>query len=351
MPFRAVIIVVMWVSSSGAAGALARLATIQGLRAIAALSVLFFHIRLIGVGYFGVDIFFVISGFIVCYVADRQPDHFLAKRLIRIVPLYWVATAAMIGVAITLPALLQSTEVTATAAVKSLLFIPYERATGMVQPILFLGWTLNYEMFFYVLFGACLAVWPKHAPIACASMLTGLSLLGQVAHLDLPWSFWCNPRLLEFVAGMVAFYLYSRKLAVLKAVPVVLALGVAVASVGLMALQTTSGSKLYDVAVCGPLSFVLVLSALSLEGRMRVAPVVILIGDASYSLYLLHPYVVRAVEEALVPLTTYSVKAIAASVVTIIVSIVVAVICYWTLEKPTNSWLRRHLTRTVARTA
>ena len=336
-------------SNQGVAIGIEKLETIQGLRAIAALSVLFFHIRLIGVGYFGVDIFFVISGFIVCYVAQRQPDYFLVKRLIRIVPLYWVATAAVIAMAVTFPALLQSTGVSVAAATKSLLFIPYERPNGIVQPILFLGWTLNYEMFFYVLFALCLVLSPKRAPLACSAILIGLCLLGTIARLDLPWSFWCNARVLEFVAGMAAFYVYSRKRAWLKAVPAGFALGFAIASVVMMAFQTTAGSKHYDVAVCGPLSLVLVLSALSLEGRVRVAPAVILIGDASYSLYLLHPYVVRAVEEALVPLTTYSIKAVVASIITIVACLVVAVVSYLTLEKPTNNWLRRYVPRPVAR--
>jgi peptidoglycan/LPS O-acetylase OafA/YrhL len=221
----------------------------------------------------------------------------------------------------------------------------------MVQPILFLGWTLNYEMFFYVLFALCLILWPKHGPLACSAILIALSLLGRIATLDLPWSFWCNARILEFVAGIVVFHLFSRKRAWLKAVPGGLAFGLAIASVVLMSIQTTVGSKHYDVAVCAPLSFVLVLSALSLEGRVRIAPAVILVGDASYSLYLLHPYVVRAVEEALVPLTTYSVQAIVASIVTIVACLAVAIFSYLTLEKPTNNWLRRYIPRTVTRAA
>lgn len=328
-----------------------RLTTIQGLRAIAALGVLFFHIRLIGIGYFGVDVFFVISGFIVCYVASRQPDHFLAKRLIRIVPLYWVATAAVAALAITFPALLQSTEANTTTFVKSLLFIPYERPTGLVQPILFLGWTLNYEMFFYVMFAASLVVSPKHAPLTCSVILIALCLLGQVATLSLPWSYWFNPRILEFVFGMAAFHVYATKPQWLKATPALLAVGVGVVAIIGMAFQTTLGSKQYDVAICAPLSLLVVLAALALEGRLWVPFVVVLVGDASYSLYLLHPYVVGVVEKALDPMTTPSVRAIMAALITIALSTAVAVISFWVLEKPTNKWLRRYLKRPVARTA
>lgn len=324
-----------------------RLATLQGLRALAALSVLFFHIRLIGVGYFGVDIFFVISGFIVCYVSQRQPDHFLAKRLIRIIPLYWVATAGMIVVATTFPALLQSTEVTAATALKSFLFIPYERGTGLVQPILFLGWTLNYELLFYSLFALCLALWPRQAPQACSALLIALAFLGQMAELPLPWGFWCDPRILEFVAGIAAFYIYSGNRPWLKSIPTAVAYALAVASIAGMVMQTTLGPKSYDLTVCGPLSFILVLSALSLEGRMKVAAIVVLVGDASYSLYLLHPYVVNAIEKAFLPLTTFSVLTVVASVIAIVASIVAAIICYRMLEKPANSWLRRYLPRNV----
>lgn len=328
-----------------------RLATIQGLRAIAAAGVLFFHIHLIGIGYFGVDVFFIISGFIVCYVATRQPDHFFAKRLIRIVPLYWVATAAVAALAITFPSLLQSTEASTTTFVKSLLFIPYERPTGLIQPILFLGWTLNYEMFFYVMFAISLAVSPKRAPLLCSLILIGLCLLGRIATLPLPWSFWFNPRILEFVLGMAAFHIYARKPVWLKSVPALLAVGIAVVAVIGMSFQTTLGSKEYDVAVCAPLSLLVVLAALSLEERLWVPSVVVLIGDASYSLYLLHPYVVGVVEKTVDPMTTASVKAIVAAIITIALSIAVAVISFWVLEKPTNIWLRRFLKRPVARIA
>ncbi|MBS0220300.1 MAG: acyltransferase [Proteobacteria bacterium] len=312
---------------------------------------LFFHIHLIGIGYFGVDVFFIISGFIVCYVATRQPDHFFAKRLIRIVPLYWVATAAVAALAITFPSLLQSTEADTTTFVKSLLFVPYERPTGLVQPILFLGWTLNYEMFFYVMFAISLAVSPKHAPLVCALILIGLCLLGRIATFTLPWSFWFNPRLLEFVLGMAAFHIYARKPAWLKSVPALLAVGIAVMAVIGMSFQTVLGSKDYDVAICAPLSLLVVLAALSLEGRLWVPPAVVLVGDASYSLYLLHPYVVGVVEKTVDPMTIPSVKAIAAAIVTIALSIAVAVISFWVLEKPTNTWLRRFLKPPVARIA
>jgi peptidoglycan/LPS O-acetylase OafA/YrhL len=74
-----------------------RLDTVQALRGIAALAVVCNHIPAIEHGAFGVDLFFVISGFIVCHVAAADPGRFMAKRLIRVLPLYWLVQRGPTG--------------------------------------------------------------------------------------------------------------------------------------------------------------------------------------------------------------------------------------------------------------
>src|SRR6185437_14170487 len=131
---------------------------IQALRAIAALLVVFVHLAVpvaaLGVAPFGaggVDLFFVISGFIMVYTTVGRPisgAEFLGRRIVRIVPLYWLLTLAVFGIALIAPTLLQFTTASWGQLLKSLFFIPFAKANGDVQPVLFLGWTLNYEMFF-----------------------------------------------------------------------------------------------------------------------------------------------------------------------------------------------------------
>ena len=83
------------------------------LRAIAALAVVYFHgtseagLNLpVSIGSHGVDVFFVISGFIIAYIGTRSPDRFLIRRVIRIVPFYWAATLAVFGAAALAPHML-----------------------------------------------------------------------------------------------------------------------------------------------------------------------------------------------------------------------------------------------------
>jgi exopolysaccharide production protein ExoZ len=103
----------------------------------------------------GVDIFFVISGFIMVYTTQSHhvgPFSFFVNRVVRIVPIYWLLTLAVFTLAVIAPHLLGATRAAPSELLKSLLFIPFAKSNGAVQPILFLGWTLNYEMFFYMLF-------------------------------------------------------------------------------------------------------------------------------------------------------------------------------------------------------
>ena len=139
---------------------------IQALRAVAALLVVFVHIdRLAELAGFrsgttafgntGVDLFFVISGFImVVTVTERpqSPSQFFRHRVARIVPLYWLVTLAVFTLALVAPVLLQSTKANPAELLKSLAFIPYPRSDGQMHPLVFVGWTLNYEMMFYALF-------------------------------------------------------------------------------------------------------------------------------------------------------------------------------------------------------
>src|SRR5579872_364486 len=148
-----------------------RLVGIQYLRALAALMVAYSHLahqipaylsalslhrwvttdRL----YNGVSIFFVISGFIM-YVtgAESSPVQFAKRRLVRIVPLYWLLTGLLFLCALFTPEFARMTVATPQTLAKSLLFIPYFNAGqgGRLYPLLIPGWTLNCEMFFYLIF-------------------------------------------------------------------------------------------------------------------------------------------------------------------------------------------------------
>lgn len=139
------------------------LKSLQILRAIAATSVVYFHIGATSVAYFqiraiplfgsfGIDIFFVISGFVMAMVIanGQSPRIFAVSRLTRIVPLYWIFTTCFLILAAIKPELLNSTTANITNYLKSIFFIPYLKEDGAQIPMIAVGWTLNYEMYFYV---------------------------------------------------------------------------------------------------------------------------------------------------------------------------------------------------------
>jgi len=125
---------------------------LQYLRAYAALLVVFFHAAVNAqsgfiVGEAGVDIFFVLSGFLMWRITNEQTAAlaFLRNRIRRIVPVYWIASLLVFVLA----ELGLTSRIVADLGhlLASLFFIPY-KGPGGVYPILIVGWTLNYEMFF-----------------------------------------------------------------------------------------------------------------------------------------------------------------------------------------------------------
>ncbi len=185
---------------------------IQALRAFAAVLVVTFHTGYIwptgfGVGSFGVDVFFVISGYIMARICDTNPSYFLRRRLIRIVPPYWVLTLLIFALAWKLPRLTGATRTTPKELLDSLFFIPFIKETGIFRPVLFVGWSLNYEMFFYLAIAAALLLSRKYA-IWIASVIVvatqgGLHLLSPYLRL---LRFYADPMMLEFPLGVLAYY-------------------------------------------------------------------------------------------------------------------------------------------------
>lgn len=165
-------------------------------------------------GALGVDLFFVISGFIMVLTTfgkDVTPANFMRRRLERIVPLYWLFTLSVAGLVAIWPNLMPSVRPTSETLIKSLLFIPHLSAgmPGEGWPIVVVGWTLNYEMFFYLLFALSLFA-PRPFPtlIAVLALLVGIGFIhkfdGQVGNA------YTNPRLLEFALGAAIGHVWAR---------------------------------------------------------------------------------------------------------------------------------------------
>jgi exopolysaccharide production protein ExoZ len=250
----------------------------------------------------GVDLFFVISGFVMAasYAGKNSPSagKYLAGRLIRVVPLYWIMTLIVllkrwlirdpqelgIGIYTT------HTSTTVSDVLHSLLFIPIGMNT---KPVLGQGWTLNYEMFFYLTFALSLFLGFRMARFLFP-VLASCAILGLLRNHTWPgFTEILDPLLLEFLGGMAIGMMARNKIKF----PVMLSavLGV-VGLVFMLTLPapTSQGMRFIDWG----LPAILVINAVvALEGRLsQVLPKFLLaVGDASYSLYLSHFFVIQAV--------------------------------------------------------
>ena len=312
------------------------LSGIQYLRAAAAIAVVLFHAAEktgfhFAIGAAGVDVFFVISGFIMWVVTARReptPLQFLRARIRRIVPVYWLATAVMVAGA--LGGLFPNLVLSLQHVFASLFFVPARSPSdGEIWPVLVQGWTLNYEMFFYLVFAAALflpRVWrlPAIAALFGLLVLAGpLLVTGNAVILS-----YTRPIILEFVAGMVIAELWLK-----GRVPAP-ATGFALIALSLSGFGYIQVAGLpFDALVCGPLAAALVTGVLALEAgrRIRFVPAAVLLGDASYSIYLWHTFAISVVAKVGASMGSAPVAVFAAAVAG---GIIVGILGYRLLERP-----------------
>lgn len=280
--------------------------SVQYLRAVAATGVVFHHA--LGppyinsglappptIGEAGVDLFFVISGFIIWVTTrgrETLPADFVQHRIVRIVPLYWICTFAFLAMQL---ASRKAEAISISALVRSLLFIPtYDPAIAQkISAFYFLGWTLMYEMFFYALFAFALTLPRPRQLASVVAVLLGLSALGAAFSFQGGMSYaYTSPLLLEFAAGCLLGALYAK-----RALPRTSA-GVIFILIGVAALAATIWSPpdgLYERTLFwGVPAALIVLGALCAEDTVRrhASGVLVLLGDASYAIYLSHVLII-----------------------------------------------------------
>ena len=276
------------------------LLSIQALRALAAIAVVAYHALQwtdggFDVGRGGVDVFFIISGFVMWHVtAGRNvaPGAFIWRRFTRVAPPYWLATLGVLVIALVWPGFLPEVRPGWAHLALSLAFIPHLDPRGLPFPTLPPGWSLDYEAMFYLTFAAALAGPRAWRGRIAVSALTAVTVVGFLSP-DLLYLLGANPMLLQFAAGLgLGLAAEHRRLPgpIVGAALVLAALGVW-AIEGALRLFT----ELWRPLVWGAPAFLMVAGGLSLEmgGALRRLPrpftrAVLGLGDASYAIYLLH---------------------------------------------------------------
>lgn len=280
------------------------LISVQALRALAAWAVVCHHFMqiffdfeargpigqlFIDKGAVGVDIFFVISGLVIFLSTEGRslpPARFLLYRLFRIVPAYWLYTVLMALLVVFARPLLPDQTVDWRHLLLSLLFIPTENPGGYgIYPTLNVGWTLNYEMLFYVLFAWALLFRLQVRLLVVAALLfavcqtwTGFGWVSEFYRSDIVY---------EFLLGIGIGMLYRRGW-------IAQGLWMPLAGIGAALLAIYYLPPSPRLLNWGTPSAVLVMACMALERHVEHNRVLKLLGDCSYSVYLMHVLVLSA---------------------------------------------------------
>lgn len=289
----------------------------------------------------GVDVFFVISGFVMIVSSQKLMGdplawrHFMAQRLLRIVPMYWVATTLKVAVMLTAARLVFHADLDFLKIVSSYFFIPYKKASGRMEPILGVGWTLVFEMFFYVVFAVGLKL-RLNVYAFVGSVMAAMSLASLARPADFPvYLFLADPIVLEFFFGMLVARLALSQ----RFLPVPLAVMLALLS--LTQLVFGGGDVLPRTLSVGLPAVVLVYAVISLEGVLQrhIPRVLVFMGAASYSMYLIHPLILPAIPALLPRLGVGNVWVSVALSVPVI--LVVSALVYKFVERPMDALLQQ----------
>ncbi len=276
------------------------LRSIQSLRAIAALSVLLFHISqwmpipagMTGtpsIGSAGVDLFFVISG-VVLWLSVNQRDQsakqFLLGRALRVVPAYWIATLVVASLVLIDAKNLTAAHFSPLHLLLSLFLIPHLNPAGEPFPILPVGWSLTYEALFYLVMAVSLWRKPSNPLIFVTMGLIGCWMFGFISSKAA--FLIANPMLTEFILGLfIGQALLSRAIPGPRLSAALLVLGVA-----LLAAQHAAVTDFgfWRALVWGGPSALIVAGVAGLESSGRWPRLALLegLGEISYSLYLVH---------------------------------------------------------------
>jgi exopolysaccharide production protein ExoZ len=238
----------------------------------------------------GVDLFFVISGFLMTRLHAAQfgvrgaGGKFFRKRVQRIAPLYWVLSglAALLLLAPQLTGI--DRQVSWAWLLGNFLFVPWPQPNGTMEHLIIVGWTLDFEMWFYVVFALALTL--RRGLLGMTGFLLGCVVIGFFVRPTHPWpALLVSPMLLEFLAGVgVALVAEWRPPRALARTVLTVGLGLLVAS------TLVDGARYWrDGIPCTLIVLGCLWLAPACQGLM--SRLLMALGNASYSTYLFQIFV------------------------------------------------------------
>jgi len=346
------------------------LVSIQALRAIAAIAVVISHIagyefvRQLGLpsplpgaeyGSAGVDLFFVISGFVMVYASGRffrraaGSQEFFLRRLARIAPLYWLTTSIIVAYLLWQYGSMEAVKFTPAAVLASYLFIPYPQTDGFMAPVHGVGWSLNYEMFFYLCFCLALPLGRRPGVVFLTLLLTGLVTVNRVWGLPAPLDYLTRPIVLEFAMGMLVALVLREGF---RLPGILCAALVATGTAGFFLLPWSIG---IDHFVVWGVPSALVLAGFTLGGpTLKPGPLsraINFMGDTSYALYLVHPLAITLPRRLFGMYLHAAAAPILYLVVLLVTALIAACAVHVLFERPLTRYLQGEIATLFSRKA
>ncbi|MBP2155771.1 acyltransferase family protein [Erwinia rhapontici] len=283
---------------------------------------------------FGVDIFFVISGYVIFSSYTNKPKgalYFIIDRIIRIAPMYWFTTIIFTAMLYINFDIYPLSDISFDGILKSLLFIPSKNLQGIYLPVHSVGWSLNMEVAFYALMSISIVLFSKRIEIP---LIILVSLLYVISGSFDFMSFYHNGIVFEFLLGVLVAVITKSKLRKPTLSKKYLWIIVSLCVIAMMLL-----SDKYRFIYWGIPSFLIVLCLVYSEVEIKTSDLMMFLGASSYSLYLIH----RIVISSMLWIFGNSGNAIVFIASSVLLSVAVAALTYLYVERPVGIWLKNRI--------
>lgn len=309
-----------------------KLEILQVIRGIAAIGIVYFHTEYgpWKSANWGVDFFFILSGFLIMLSTQSGGQkRFWFSRIIKICPLYYIMTTIIIILYQIVPNMFRSTIVTTETIIKSLLFIPCYAADGKIYPVYSVTWTLTLEIFFYIIFSICMRLDYKRRGQLAICVLAGLAALGKAIIFDNAiLTFWTDVHLLEFAIGIVIYFMYKK--GIWFGIKRISVLFIVIEIIMLFSGKYILGN--YFTIIWNMIWGSCLLITSLTYGYEKCNKFLVMLGNISYSMYMIHFLLVGLVVRILIDNQVYSIANTLLVVLTILAVIPVSYIVYRIME-------------------
>jgi exopolysaccharide production protein ExoZ len=311
------------------------------LRAIAAIGVVIYHIDYrfvsdVHTDFLGVATFFVLSGFIMCYVTKDDAEGFLTHRIVRIVPLYWLCILArfaiLYGPHLFDPAVWLDQ---VPLILRSMFFVPSDE-----PPFVAVGWTLNFEMYFYAVFAAALLISRRFAPVIVTAVILAVFAADRAVPGTFLLHFYAHSYIGHFLSGIALFYLWRITPDRLPKLPTAIAAIAILIFAYAILVKTPSPGQWAYVLPAIIVGSMLLMARAGVDIKWR--PLVIL-GDASYAIYLTHTLVMGVIRRISPRVLDLGKSEITWCLALLALCVVLGVAVHLVIEKPMLRFIRSQI--------